>query len=653
MKDNTNWNFLFDFYQSDPSIVSLLNKAISIKSNKTLRGDSFENFFEDFLSLLPSDVKRESYLDFLNYVNDSDYNDFSVLYENDFLYSIWLNYFMFDTSKKSILGSFISQRTVKKIVQKFGTNCLDDMKSMSADKYEHLPYLILYSLDITEEWFLYGSNIKALFANEGMEAYFRLLRQQSIKKSRIRKKNCFKSLLSRYNSSWLSADQLYPLMTLLIVLRREWEYSLHEKYISDKLNSIKKTKKTNIHITLIYGLYKEFDAKDQAIIDNMEPCKSVKFHPLVAKHIIESQSYKTLFEDYNLEVNQIKDYGLFDYIEHKWDKEKNSGKRLLLNYWFPLTKIRENDVILPRPNIVDRIYVSLMKGVDYQRYWRRPNDEEQFDYIQISPPPSNIPIENKNLQVQAYQNCLAPGGEFLVVKSEKDYEFDERIIEVFSNFRHDLKVIRMNLSTELFLLQKKWDSLDSKEQKERIDRIKYYYDLLDAYIAMAGNPKTENKNIIQIVDFLRSYSQFIAKARNSGTIQYIVNDSAVPEDYTIHFNKPLLTIILDAIVDNAIKHGFNDYHDSTAPTIEFELVDTEQYLILKVCNNGRPIDIINPADFKTRGVFAGPTGHTGLGGYLINKHMTKQGGKVELPLPEERTWNTEIHLYIKKDGSKE
>ena len=652
MKDNSNsWIFLFDFYQSDPSIVSLLNKALSIKSNKTLRGDSFENFFEDLLSLLPTNVKRESYHDFLNYFKSSDKENLDVfIHENIFLYSFWLNFFIFDTSSKSIFSSNKSKRTVKKIVQKFGTNCLDDMKSMSADKYEHLPYLILYALDITKDWFLYGSNIKALFANEGIEAYFRLLRQQNIKKRRIRKKNHIKCLLSRNNSLWLSANQLYPIMILLIVLRREWEYSQREKYISDKLNSIKKTNATNIHISLIYGLYKEFDAKDQAIIDIMDSNRSVEFHPLVAKHIIETQSYKTLFKEYSLEIIPIKDYGLFTFIEQKWNKEKITGKRLLLDYCFPTTIIRENDVFLPKLNIADRIYISLMKGTDYQRYWRRPYDEELFDHIQIIDPYANSFGEYDDDRVIGYQNYLAPGGEFLVVKSEKDYELENKIKNALSDFRHDLKAIRTNLSNDISQLQKKWDSLDSKEQKKRIDRIKDHYDFLDAYIAMAGNPK-KKKNRIQIVDFLRWYSRYIADARNSGTINYNVNDSAVPEDYTIYFNKALLTVILDSIVDNAIEHGFNDYHDCVTPTIEFTLVDTKQYLILKVCNNGRPIDITNPNDYKTRGVFAGPTGHTGLGGYLINKHMTQQGGKVELPLPEEKTWNTEIHLYLKKDGN--
>jgi hypothetical protein len=45
-------------------------------------------------------------------------------------------------------------------------------------------------------------------------------------------------------------------------------------------------------------------------------------------------------------------------------------------------------------------------------------------------------------------------------------------------------------------------------------------------------------------------------------------------------------------------------------------------------------------------VFTGTTGHTGLGGYQISKYAEILGGYVELP--QEKEWNTEIHLYIKK-----
>ena len=298
------------------------------------------------------------------------------------------------------------------------------------------------------------------------------------------------------------------------------------------------------------------------------------------------------------------------------------------------------------------IALSLVKGKEYLQFWREPTDNERFEYIQIEPL-LNSSGDIEDDRVISNQKYLTPTGDFLVVKSKEDYELEYKVEKVFSDFRHDLKALRFNLSNEINLLQRKWDSTDVEKQKERIDRIKDYYGMLDAFIVMSGNPKMkENKDKIQIVDFLKHYSQYIANARNSGTIYYNVNNSTVPDNYTIDFNTNILTVILDSIVDNAIEHGFNGYYDCATPRIEFSLVDTEQYLVLKVCNNGRPIDITS-AVFKTRGVFAGPTGHTGLGGYLINKHMTQQGGKVELPLPEDKTWNTEIHLYLKKDGSKE
>ena len=101
---------------------------------------------------------------------------------------------------------------------------------------------------------------------------------------------------------------------------------------------------------------------------------------------------------------------------------------------------------------------------------------------------------------------------------------------------------------------------------------------------------------------------------------------------------------LDSIIDNACKHGFQNY-DCKDPHIRLILNENDDYLILKICNNGRPIEITNN-DYKTRGVFKGTTGHTGLGGYLVSKYAQQLGGYIEIP--QEKEWNTEIHIYIKK-----
>ena len=177
-------------------------------------------------------------------------------------------------------------------------------------------------------------------------------------------------------------------------------------------------------------------------------------------------------------------------------------------------------------------------------------------------------------------------------------------------------------------------------QKQALNDIEYTHNTLCSYIRMAGGPETSNKEPIKLCEFLDYCQRFVGL--NTGKITVIIDDSSIDPNYTIYYNTALLMVIINSIVDNAISHGFTDDYRCESPTIKFILVDKEEYLLLKICNNGKPIDI-KDEDFKTRGVFAGATGHTGLGGYQINRYAKSQGGYVELP--SHKDWNTEIHLY--------
>ena len=447
--------------------------------------------------------------------------------------------------------------------------------------------------------------------------------------------------------SELSPEQFYPVVTLLIVLRREWKFSKDGSYLNSKKDSLD-IPPEKLNEALIYGLYRKFEYADPALIQKFDSeVPQVQFHPLIASHLINNRAYQSLFiENSMLRLNNEK----YQATEKRLDDKKLDGKRLLVNYLFPYTQVRENDVFLPPDKLSNpsdfinkQIYLSLIKGKPYQQHWRRPEDGEKFEFIQID-------IDNNESLLIAYHQYLAPEGDFLIVKSDNEYELDDRIKKAFSDFRHDLKPITNNLSNEIKLLQHYCNAGDilNQKERERIGRIKDYFEWLNSYIKMAGNQQVElNLNKIHIVDFLRDFLRFQAYARNTGSITYKIDDSSIKQDYTILFNETILRIILDAIIENAYQHGFSDYADCPNPTIAFALVDTESYLLLKICNNGRPITIsIN--EFKTRGAMAGPTGHTGLGGYLINKYITQLGGKVELPSEKDKTWNTEIHLYLKK-----
>jgi len=119
--------------------------------------------------------------------------------------------------------------------------------------------------------------------------------------------------------------------------------------------------------------------------------------------------------------------------------------------------------------------------------------------------------------------------------------------------------------------------------------------------------------------------------------------TSLGDDCIVRYNMATLRIILNSILDNAAVHGFKNFTSGT-PIVHFETEDIKEHVLLKICNNGTPIDITD-RNFRTRGVFSGVTGHTGIGGYQISKYAELQGGFVRIPT--ERKWNTEIHFFIK------
>ena len=147
---------------------------------------------------------------------------------------------------------------------------------------------------------------------------------------------------------------------------------------------------------------------------------------------------------------------------------------------------------------------------------------------------------------------------------------------------------------------------------------------------------------IAVHEFLSGYIKILDL--NKKRVNISADLSGIDRNLVISYNRATLHVILNTIIDNAIKHGFSNY-ECENPMIKLIAEIKGDYLLLNICNNGSPITISNE-EYKTRGVFKGETGHTGIGGYQISRYAELQGGYVEIP--KIKKWNTEIHLYIKK-----
>ncbi len=635
---NDSWKFLIEFFNSDKSIVDVINKALALKSDKRVRNTNVDVFLSDIRNLLPNGNQETAYKDFLNFVTSKD--------------------------------------ILKKIEK-------DEDLEISENRFLGIdmaigPYFALFALNIYTEWFLYDKEYIEKWKDD----------------------NNFD--MSRISDYFLKAKGekalLYPLMILLIVLRREYNDSQKNIYTKRKVEILKdiyiqrkieilREKTIRPYLSIIYSIYNQFDFANTDIKEeikkdiNESHIKLTTFHPLIINNIISnSDRYFWLFDELNNQDEKKEQYEWVEEKLKKLDSVKKNSKRLLVDYLCLYTKIRENDYFIiddTKPlYLINKIYISLNKGKEYknvcfkyQADWSNIPDES-FDYIQILPTPKS-PKENyrEEYRVDSLRNKLKKDGEFLVVQTEDEYKREQILKEEFSNFRHDLQTVmndyaiqalKKNLGlaidgiNKLFIgnnypiikeIQEKL--IDAQETAYNIENT---YNVVNSYIQAAGNPSVKNGNKDKI--YLKKFLEDFIKYESKRDKRYILSfENMVLQGHeTIKYYKWTLIVILKTIIDNAIKHGFCDDYKCENPEIRIIVEEIKDNYILRICNNGKAINIPT-SEYITRGLFKGITGHTGLGGYQIYRYAKMQGGDVEVHSIEDETpsdWNTEIHLIIKK-----
>lgn len=715
MACDDSWLFLREFFLRDKSIANYINMAIGIKSKRKIKDTNEHVFLNDIISLLPNNNDGTTYLDFLKYVcPDCDPEITNVeRIENSFLNHLWIN---------------ISSNS----------NVIRYMPEHFREKNEsagYLPYILLRSFGIDIDWLLYGGESAFFFVDkkEHLGKFFSLLKQgyeswQGWLHFDLNPKNIWSRCFWRKQ---LSVEQLYPLMVLLIVLKREWNESCHVSYIKKKIESL--SGKEGAGSAIIYSIYDKYSDGDEEIrsIYAKEEYQRINLHELVVEHIIKSGSYKYIYDSEHSPVGAISGEEKEKWIEIEKIYRNESGKRLLVDYYFPYTTVREDYVFIPDDFLVNRIYVSLEKGKDYKQNWRNVQDDERFDYIQIYPM-TNSSFEISDYRTVKYKNHLTPKGDFIVVEDELDAKKRKAVKEALSNFRHDLKDLMndadiknlrhvlaeagelSNLFKDLFIAltallshkdaeesslpqvrkilkdldvnsvnSKKYpqlsrivaqtrdkieDYIDTEDKgllsQIDIDEIKLHYyqtyerifseiavigdcierrhEILCSRIETVGTSLDVKQEKIAVHEFLSGYIKILDL--NKKRVNISADLSGIDRNLVISYNRATLHVILNTIIDNAIKHGFSNY-ECENPMIKLIAEIKGDYLLLNICNNGSPITISNE-EYKTRGVFKGETGHTGIGGYQISRYAELQGGYVEIP--KIKKWNTEIHLYIKK-----
>jgi type I restriction enzyme M protein len=139
-----------------------------------------------------------------------------------------------------------------------------------------------------------------------------------------------------------------------------------------------------------------------------------------------------------------------------------------------------------------------------------------------------------------------------------------------------------------------------------------------------------NLERIKIKDFLEEIQQFYTQ-ETSFKIQIEVEEDAKGREIPIYtlIDKTQLTTVITNLIDNAKRHGFVQTNKQYTIQFRVGLSSDQQEVIIIYKNDGQKFPTnFSFEDFIGYGNYAGQTGHSGIGGYLIHQIIDNHNGNI-------------------------
>lgn len=172
-------------------------------------------------------------------------------------------------------------------------------------------------------------------------------------------------------------------------------------------------------------------------------------------------------------------------------------------------------------------------------------------------------------------------------------------------------------------------------EKNLADSIRDNVAYMDRMIKHTGLDFNSYQPALKETEINEFFQTYIEACKNLSTTSFQIEYStATDDDSTICIDEDMFKYLLDTILNNVYRHGFEQkevlgamVHVSTTST----LVDERPYLLLSIANNGKPFaKDFTIEKFVGRGECCGETKHTGLGGYHIYHIIKSHKGYLNL-----------------------
>lgn len=220
-----------------------------------------------------------------------------------------------------------------------------------------------------------------------------------------------------------------------------------------------------------------------------------------------------------------------------------------------------------------------------------------------------------------------------------------------SDLEHMLGTTYANIDDVIYKLGK----VDAEDEalrslvKELKDNVEYLKRVIKYDNA---NISAEDFNLKEqdIETFIQSYCE--GWKNYSGRYFGLTLQVNLGEHKMVVLDKALLKVMLDSILTNVERHGF-DKRRNNANRVEISLdleeYEEKSYVVLRVANNGAPFrSDFTIDDYITRGRYSASSGRSGLGGYHV--YQIVKGHKGFLYLDSNKVWNVIVEVLLPIDN---
>lgn len=357
-------------------------------------------------------------------------------------------------------------------------------------------------------------------------------------------------------------------------------------------------------------------------------------------------------EDIYLNIND-KTLGLdFDEFEENVLPLKNSIVVTLIGNDIKSTVIPSNALFLFNPHIAV-LKVNSNKILPEYLAWELREDyvKKQLDQYRKGTTVPTISLKDFLDEIVVQIPSLEQQKDILLSKDRavKDNDKNELAFDYIATLKHTLKQQLKTLSSDLVSVTKFLSDLEKSKKSIQLDDI-----IVSVFpgedVSKLSDYKL-SKTLERMSRSLDNAHSSLDQAQNALEIESIKKTrfdikELIEEIKSSHPNLEIkisgkkqeiladrgqIRMALNNIVNNAVKHGFNEENKPWEIGFRVDPQKTNDPLLIEITNNGRPFPSdFNSEEFLSKGGKTGNNQGTGFGGYLINKIIENHKGQIEI-----------------------